>query len=222
MATSAEKKVPKSVINRVKKLREIINRHSRLYHTLDKPEISDMAYDELEQELLRIETEYPSLKTQDSPTERIGGKPLKEFKKVKHKIPQWSFNDVFSPEELIEFDARTKRFLKGDTPTYACELKIDGLKVILEYQKGIFKRAATRGDGMMGEDVTENVRTIKSVPLKLLKEIDIIVEGEVWMKKSTLVSLNKERLKKGEEPFANPRNVAAGSIRQLDPKIAAS
>ena len=222
MAISAKKEASKSVKDRAKKLRETISRHSRLYHVIDKPEISDTAYDELEQELIRLEAEYPSLKNTDSPTQRVGGEPLKEFKKVKHKFPQWSFNDVFSPEELVEFNARTKRFLKGQTPTYACELKIDGLKVIFEYQKGIFKQAATRGDGAMGEDVTLNVRTIESVPLKLSKEIDIIVEGEVWMKKSTLISLNKERLKKGEEPFANPRNVAAGSIRQLDPKIAAS
>ncbi len=222
MATSAKKEAPKFVKDRTKKLRETISRHSRLYHVIDKPEISDTAYDELEQELVRLEADYPSLKNTDSPTQRVGGEPLKEFKKVKHKFPQWSFNDVFSPEELIEFDARMKRFLKGQTPTYICELKIDGLKVILEYQKGIFKQAATRGDGAVGEDVTLNVRTIESVPLKLSKEIDIIVEGEVWMKKSTLVSLNKERLKKGEDLFANPRNVAAGSIRQLDPKIAAS
>lgn len=218
----AEKKAPKSVIDRIKKLRETINRHSHLYHALDKPEIADTAYDELEQDLILLETEYPSLKTVDSPTQRVGGKPLKEFKKVKHKFPQWSFNDTFTPEGAREFDSRVKRFLKGEIPTYICELKIDGLKVVLEYQSGILVQALTRGDGVVGENVTENVRTIKSVPLKLAKEINIVVEGEVWMKKSTLRSLNKERLKKGEEPFANPRNVAAGSIRQLDPKIAAS
>lgn len=215
-------KATPEIAERAKKLRETINHHRYLYHVLDKQEITDAALDSLKHELLTLEEEYPELVTPDSPTQRVGGEPLKEFTKVRHKVAQWSFNDVFSPEELQEFDARVKRFLKGDTPTYTCELKIDGLKVIFEYEKGVLARAATRGDGIVGEEVTLNVRTIESVPLRLSKDIDIVVEGEVWMKKSTLEKLNKERIKNGEEPFANPRNVAAGSIRQLDPKIAAS
>jgi DNA ligase (NAD+) len=150
---------------------------------------------------------------------------LPEFTKVVHKVPQWSFNDAFSPDEMREFDARVKRFLAqaniSQSPTYTVEHKIDGLKVVLEYKNGYLKTAATRGDGKIGEDVTENVRTIESVPLKLKKPVDIIVEGEVWMAKSQLAALNVARKKHGEEPFANPRNLAAGSIRQLDPKIAA-
>ncbi len=212
----------KEVTLRAKKLRETIDHYRYLYHVLDTVAIPEEALDSLKHELLKLEEVYPELITPDSPTQRVGGIPLKEFKKVKHKVPQWSFNDVFSPGELREFDTKVKRFLKDSTPTYTCELKIDGLKVIFEYEKGIFTRAATRGDGVIGEEVTHNVRTIESLPLKLLKPVDIVVEGEVWMKKSTLQNLNRERKKKGEEPFANPRNVAAGSIRQLDPKIAAS
>jgi DNA ligase (NAD+) len=212
---------PKTVQDRLEKLRGLIIHHQRLYHTLDKPEITDEAYDSLVHELVAIEKEYPELKTADSPSQRVGGEPLKEFKKVQHVVPQWSFNDAFSEEEIREFDARTKRFLKGSIPTYLCEHKIDGLKIVLTYEKGLLVQAATRGDGTTGEDVTENVKTIRSVPLKLTKSVDIIVEGEVWMAKSQLAALNKKRKKDGEEPFANPRNVAAGSIRQLDPKMAA-
>lgn len=215
-------RAPKDVILRVEKLRKTINHYRYLYHVLDKAEITDAARDSLMHELSTIEGEYPSLVTPDSPTQRIEGKPLKEFTKVRHRVSQWSFNDAFSPEELREFDARVKRFLSGVTPTYTCELKIDGLKVVFEYEKGVLVRAATRGDGVVGEEVTNNVRTIESVPLRLTEKIDCIVEGEVWMKKSTLLDLNNERKKRGEEPFANPRNVAAGSIRQLDPKIVAA
>jgi len=214
--------VPKEIVERMAKLRETINHYRYAYHVLDKEEIPESARDSLMHDLRLLEEKYPELITPDSPTQRVEGKPLDEFKKVNHKVPQWSFNDVFSPEELIEFDARVKRFLKGETPSYVCELKIDGLKVVLEYEKGFLKRALTRGDGVIGEDVTLNVRTIEAVPLRLTKDIDVVVEGEVWMRKSTMASLNKERANIGEEPFANPRNVAAGSIRQLDPKIAAS
>ncbi len=214
---------PKEAKERLEKLKALISRHQRLYHTLDKPEITDEAYDSLVHELVAIEKEHPELRTADSPSVRIGGEPLKEFKKVRHAVPQWSFNDAFSEQEMREFDARTKRFLKiGNTNlTYLCEHKIDGLKIVLTYEKGILKQAATRGDGTTGEDVTENVKTIPSVPLTLNKPVDIIVEGEVWMAKSQLAILNKGRKKLGLEPFANPRNIAAGSIRQLDPKIAA-
>ncbi|HVU06677.1 MAG TPA: NAD-dependent DNA ligase LigA [Candidatus Paceibacterota bacterium] len=222
---------PKNTEKRAGKLRELIEYHRHLYHTHDKPEISDTAYDSLVKELEGIEEAYPELKTPDSPTQRVGGAPLPEFTKVTHKVPQWSFNDAFSEDDMKDFDERVRKFIKADVggkdgaelaPSYECELKIDGLKIVLEYEKGILVRAATRGDGTIGEDVTQNVRTIAAVPLRLKKPFDIIVEGEVWMSKSNLKRLNAEREKSGEPLFANPRNVAAGSIRQLDPKIAAA
>lgn len=221
------KKIPKEARERVKRLRETINRHRYLYHVLDREEISPAALDSLKHELFMLEEKYPELKTPDSPTQRVAGKPLPEFKKVAHKVPQWSFNDAFSFEEMREFDARIKKMLalhlgRPVSPTYVCELKIDGLKIVFTYKKGVLVTAATRGDGKIGEDVTLNVKTIESVPLRLLKEIDVIVEGEVWLGKKELDRINKERKQKGEPLFANPRNAAAGSIRQLDPKIAAS
>ena len=221
------KETPKDIQKRAAKLAEAINHHRRLYHTNDAPEISDTAYDTLIKELEDIEAAYPALRAPDSPTQRVGGDPLPEFVKVAHKVTQWSFNDAFTPEDMRDFDTRVKKFIVGETgksvsPTYVCELKIDGLKVVLEYVGGVLVRAATRGDGVTGEDVTHNVRTIESIPLKLKKPIDIIVEGEVWMAKSNLEKLNKVRAAAGEPLFANPRNVAAGSIRQLDPKIAAA
>lgn len=216
----------KDIQKRLEKLRDLINHHARLYHTLDKPEISDSAYDALFEELETIEREHPELVTPDSPSMRVGGKPLEYFEKVEHKVPQWSFNDAFTEEDMKAFGERVDRFIisetgKAESPTYVCELKIDGLKVVLEYEKGVLIRAATRGDGTVGENVTQNVKTIKAVPLKLSRPVDIIVEGEVWMSKSNLAKLNKEREKNGEPVFANARNVAAGSLRQLDPKIAA-
>jgi DNA ligase (NAD+) len=216
----------KEVIERLAKLRETIELHRYNYHVLDKEEISAEALDSLKHELAEIEGEYPELITPDSPSQRVAGKPLPEFSKVRHVVPQWSFNDAFSPEEMHEFDARVKRFMVQEgianpNPEYTCEHKIDGLKIVLEYKKGRLVRAATRGDGTVGEDVTENVRTIQSVPLTLRQPVDIIVEGEAWMAKSTLERLNKERAAKGQPLFANPRNLAAGSIRQLDPRVAA-
>lgn len=219
------KKPSREIIERVEKLHETINRHRYLYHVLDKEEISPEALDSLKYELAKIEEEYPSLVTPDSPTQRVAGKPLPAFKKVRHKIPQWSFNDAFTPEDMREFDARVRRFLAGktkDAPTYTAELKIDGLKVVFEYEKGLLKTAATRGDGSVGEDVTQNVRTIEAVPLRLRRPVDCIVEGEVWMSGESLKKLNREREKEGKPLFANPRNAAAGSLRQLDPRIAAS
>ncbi|MEK7662098.1 MAG: NAD-dependent DNA ligase LigA [Patescibacteria group bacterium] len=222
-----EKLSKKEAKERIEKLKETINRHRYLYHVLDKEEISPAALDSLKKELYDLEAQYPELITPDSPTQRVAGEPLKEFKKVRHRFAQWSFNDIFSSDEAREFDERIKRFLKKETgraaaPTYVCELKIDGLKVIVEYEKGVFVRAATRGDGIVGEDVTSNVKTIESLPLSLGENISVTAEGEIWMKKSTLASINKERAKSEETPFANSRNLAAGSIRQLDPKVAAS
>lgn len=209
---------------RVENLRKIIEKHSYLYYVKDAPEIEDSAYDSLLDELIKLEEEYPEFKDPNSPTQRVGGKPVDEFKKVNHKVTQWSFNDAFSPEDMIGFDKRIKRMLKIDFNKdieYVCELKIDGLKIVLEYESGSLVLASTRGDGQVGEDVTENIRTIKSIPLKLLQPLDIIVEGEVWLGKKNFENLNKEREKNGEPTFANPRNAAAGTIRQLDPKIVA-
>lgn len=219
-----KRNAPTEVKEHYSKLKKTIDYHRHLYHVEDKEEISAAALDSLKHELFKIEEEYPELVTPDSPSQRVAGKPLEKFKKVRHKVKQWSFNDAFTEEDIREFDARVKRFLKGKIkkdPTYTCELKIDGLKIVLEYEKGLLKTAATRGDGKVGEDVTHNVKTIQSVPLRLAKPLNIIVEGEAWMSKKNLEEINKKRKAEGEPPFANPRNVTAGSIRQLDSKIAA-
>ncbi|KND48668.1 MAG: DNA ligase, NAD-dependent [Parcubacteria bacterium C7867-005] len=220
-------KIPEDTKKRREKLRETIEHHRHLYHTYDKPTISDTAYDALVAELGKLESQYPDLSDVDSPTQRIGGEPLKEFVKVKHSVNQWSFDNAFDENDIRDFDKRVKKILnekykKEINPEYVVELKIDGLKIVLTYTDGVLVEAATRGDGKVGENVTQNVRTIRSVPLKLNKPVSLVVEGEVWMGKSTLRELNKEREKSGEEPFANPRNVAAGSIRQLDSKITSS
>lgn len=218
--------VPETERARYEKLKRAIQHYRRMYHVYDKEEISPEALDSLKHELAQLEAQYPSLITPDSPTQRVAGQPLPGFKKVRHKVAQWSLNDAFAPEDVVEFDARVKRFLRerfGDVePTYLCELKIDGLKVVLTYEKGMLVTAATRGDGVVGEDVTHNVRTIESVPLSLSRPVDVIVEGEVWMSAKNLELLNKAQKKAGKPLYANPRNVAAGSIRQLDPKIAAT
>lgn len=217
----------KEIKIRIDKLKDAINRHRYLYHVLDKQEISDPALDSLKKELYDLEQQNPEFIASDSPTQRVGGKPLDKFVKVRHKVRQWSFNDAFSEEEMIDFDERVKRTLKKEIGgknnfEYVCELKIDGFKIILIYEKGILKTASTRGDGIFGEDVTQNVRTIESIPLRLEKDVDAIVEGEIWMPKKELERINKEREKNNEPLFANTRNAAAGSIRQLDPEISAS
>jgi DNA ligase (NAD+) len=206
---------------RIIKLREVINHHRHLYHVEDQPEISDEAYDSMEEELRALEEQYPDLVTPDSPTQRVSGKPLEKFEKVAHAVPQWSFNDAFTPDDLRDFDKRVKRILKDFRPTYVCELKIDGLHVVLTYAKGLLKTAATRGDGVVGENVTANVRTIQSVPLKLNEPVDLVAEGEIWLGHDQLAKINKERKKNGELEFANPRNAAAGTIRQLDARVVA-
>jgi DNA ligase (NAD+) len=218
---------------RIEKLRKEIQRHDYLYYVLDKPEISDAAYDALKRELIALEKQFPEFITPDSPTQRVGGPPLKEFKKVKHKIPMLSLQDAFNESEILEWEERIKKLAPKDKFDYFVELKIDGLAISLIYKDGIFEKAATRGDGFTGEDVTQNVKTIKTIPLRLmienlskeyqrktLKEIEI--RGEVFMTKKAFEELNEEQKKKGESTFANPRNAAAGSVRQLDPKVTAS
>ena len=219
-------KIPAEITERYEKLKSSIHHYRYLYHVENKEEISPEALDSLKAELVSLEKEYPSLITADSPSQRVAGQPLAKFQKVTHKVPQWSLNDVFDETEIREFDARIKRMLKAETgkdinPVYTCELKIDGLHVVLEYINGALVTAATRGDGRVGEDVTHNIRTIDSVPLLLQEKINVIVEGEVWLSKKQLQKINKEREKKGEEIYANPRNLAAGTVRQLDPQIAA-
>lgn len=218
---------PREIIERLKKLKEAIEKYRYEYHVLDRSSISPEALDSLKRELVEIETKFPALVTTDSPSQRVAGAPLPEFQKVAHKVSQWSFNDAFTEEDIRDFDEKVKKRLNLFSDPrfslfYVCELKIDGLKIVLEYEKGILKQAATRGDGKVGEDVTQNVRTIESVPLKLRRAVDVIVEGEVWLAKSQFQKLNVEQKKKSEPEFANPRNIAAGSIRQLDPKITAS
>lgn len=211
-------RVPKDIKERAKKLRKTIERHARLYHTYDQPEISDEVYDALIRELEQFESQYPSLATSDSPTERVGARVLEKFEKVAHVVPQWSFNDAFDEDDIRAFDERVRRVLKT-SPEYITELKIDGLKIVLTYGNGVLETAATRGDGRVGEDVTNNIRTIESIPQKLGRTVSMIVEGEIWMAKSVFDKLNRERKKRGEELFANPRNIAAGSLRQLDPIV---
>ncbi len=215
----------KEAKKRAEKLREIINYHSRKYHEEDSPEISDEAYDSLVVELLEIENNFPELKESGTPTERVGGNPLDFFEKVRHEVPQWSFDNVFDKNELLEWENKILRILKkagiNESPEYCVEQKIDGLKIVLTYKNGIFVRGATRGDGVVGEDITQNLKTIEDIPLKLSRPIDMTVEGEAWLPNSQLERINKERKESGEELFANARNAAAGSLRQLDPKIVA-
>lgn len=220
--------VPQGAIERAEKLRKTINHHRHRYHVLDAPSISDAEYDSLMRELEVLESEYPELVTAVSPTRRVGDTPLKSFVKVQHEVRQWSFDNVFNEKEFRDWDEKVKRMIEkevGKAPSdvvYTCELKIDGLKIILTYKGGEFVRGATRGDGTTGEDVTQNLRTIKSIPLELSKKVDLVVGGEAWLSHKTFAHINKERKKEGEPLFANPRNAAAGTIRQLDPRIAAS
>ena len=220
-------KVPSETITRYEKLKDTVNEYRRQFHIDDNADISEAALDSLKKELVDIELEYPSLITPDSPTQRVAGEPLAAFSKVDHTVLQWSLNDAFTEAEIREFDARVKRMLESELgesvePTYTCELKIDGLHVVLEYEAGLLKTAATRGDGRVGENVTHNVRTIESVPLQLPNAHSCIVEGEVWLGKKQLTVINNQREKEGLETYANPRNLAAGTIRQLDPKVAAA
>lgn len=204
---------------RMDELIEIINEADYNYHTLDNPTITDQEYDKYLRELIEIEENHPTWVREDSPTQHAGGKIIEGFEKVTHKIPMMSLSDVFSESEVIAFDERIQK--DGFRPEYVCELKIDGLSVSLLYEKGKLVRAATRGDGTIGEDITHNAKTIKVIPLKLKEEVDIEVRGEIFMNKKTLEKLNEERKKNGQPLLQNCRNAAAGSIRQLDSKIAA-
>lgn len=199
---------------------DIVNEADYNYHTLDNPTITDQEYDAYLNELIEIENNHQDWIVENSPTHHAGGEILEGFEKAEHKIPMMSISDVFSESELISFDERIKK--EGVTPEYMCELKIDGLSVSLLYEKGILVRAATRGDGLVGENVTNNVKTIKVIPLKLKKDIDIEVRGEIFMSKETLKKINEQRKKENLPLLQNTRNAAAGSIRQLDSKIAAS
>ncbi len=218
--------IPKEITKRIAKLREAIDHYRYQFHVLNIEEISPEALDSLKDELVKLEEKYPELITPDSPTQRVAGAPLPGFKKIKHKVTQWSFNDAFTEEDLRNFDARVRRFYKGETgeeitPTYLCELKIDGSHLVLEYIDGQLVSGATRGDGKIGEDITMNVKTIESVPLSLRERASVLVEGEMYMPKSRFIELNKKLKKEGKETFANARNVVAGTVRQLDSKIVA-
>ena len=242
----------KNAKERIEKLTAEINKLRYEYHILDKPDVTDEVYDSLTRELKDLEEKFPDFRRPDSPIGRIGGKPLSKFQKVRHRHRQWSFDDVFDFEELGKWEEKVSRMVDkihpsrsfrpttfGTPPSrvrdtspdyrgggievdYVCEVKIDGLKIILTYEKGKFVQAATRGDGVVGEDVTENIRTVYSVPLKLKYPVDCVVVGECWLAKSELSRINAARKKNNEPLFANSRNAAAGSIRQLDPRIAGS
>lgn len=205
---------------RAEELRTRLNQWSREYYVEDKPTVEDYVYDKEYAELVAIEEQYPDLITSDSPTQRVGGKVLEGFEKVTHDIPLYSLNDVFSKEELIAFDQRVQKAV-GRVVDYCCELKIDGLSVSLRYEDGNFVRGATRGDGTVGENITENLKTVRSVPIKLKEPVNIEVRGECFMPKRSFVQLNQDREAEGKDIFANPRNAAAGSLRQLDSKITA-
>ena len=200
---------------RIQELTEIINKANHDYYTLDNPTITDQEYDRYMEELQRLEEEYPQYKKVDSPTQRVGSEVISEFKKVTHEIPMLSLGDIFNEDEIIEFDEKVKKVVPN--PKYVAELKIDGLSVSLLYRNGELVRAATRGDGVVGEDITHNAKTIKDIPLRIKQPIDIEVRGEIYMSKASFKKLNENGAN-----FANPRNAAAGSVRQLDSKVAAS
>ena len=235
------------VAKRIHKLREVINRHRYLYHVLDKQEISDAALDSLKKELFDLEQQYPDLITADSPTQRIGGKPLKQFRKFKHPEPMLSFNDAFDQKDMEEWKNRFERLIKAsEKHGYYCELKIDGLAIELIYKRGVMEIGSTRGDGVIGEDVTQNLKTIDAIPLRLLEESEVVknlkkagldrfisavkkaldhelaVRGEIFITKKEFERINREQEKAELKIYANPRNLAAGSVRQLDPAVTRS
>jgi DNA ligase (NAD+) len=213
---------------RISSLKKEIEYHRHLYHVLDKQEISDAALDSLKRSLVELENQFPSLITEDSPTQRVSGRALNKFKKTRHRVRQWSLGDAFSEVEIEDWDKRIKKIIfeklgeKLTQISYSCELKIDGLHIVLDYKNGFLELGATRGDGLVGENVTGNIKTIEAIPLRLKYPETLIAEGEVFMKKDTFSALNTRREKTGESLFANPRNAAAGAIRQLDSEITKS
>ncbi len=212
-----------TVKERIEQLRDEIRKHDYHYYVLDSPLITDREYDELLAELKSLEAQHPELITPDSPTQRVGGEPLPGFTTVRHRVPLLSLDNTFSREELMEFNRRIQARLSPEEISYVCELKIDGVSIALIYENGLLVSAATRGDGVVGENVTQNVRTIRTVPLRLRDPVPRLeVRGEIYIAKQDFVRLNREREEKGEKTFANPRNSAAGSLRQLDPRITAS
>jgi DNA ligase (NAD+) len=210
-----------AAMKRIEELRELLNKYNYEYYVLDRPSVPDAEYDRLMQELIALEEQYPDLKTKDSPSQRVGGEALDAFQKVEHRTPMLSLANAFNEGDLRDFDRRVRQEV-GDNVMYVCELKIDGLAVSVRYEDGYFVQGATRGDGVTGEDITENLKTIRSLPLRLNEPVTLEARGEAYMPKASFERLNEQRRKRGEELFANPRNAAAGSLRQLDPKIAAS
>ncbi|MYL65196.1 NAD-dependent DNA ligase LigA [Bacillus hwajinpoensis] len=206
---------------RIEELRQLLNQYNYEYHVLDQPSVPDSEYDRMMNELLKLEEENPELKTDDSPTQRVGGPPLEGFQKVEHRVPMLSLGNAFGEDDLKDFDRRVRDRI-GENFSYVCELKIDGLAVSLIYEDGVLVRGATRGDGTVGEDITHNLKTIPAIPLRLRENVSMEVRGEAYMPKPSFMKLNEVREKNEQDLFANPRNAAAGSLRQLDPKIAAS
>ncbi|KAF1290216.1 NAD-dependent DNA ligase LigA [Candidatus Enterococcus leclercqii] len=209
-----------TIKERVSQLQQQLNRYAYEYYVQDQPTVEDYVYDKLYGELTALEAAHPELITPDSPTQRVGGMVLKGFEKVVHDVPLYSLNDVFTRSEIEAFDERVKRAL-GDQVSYVCELKIDGLSISLKYQDGFFVQGATRGDGTVGENITENLKTVRSIPMRLAEPLTIEVRGECFMPKASFVRLNNEREEAGQGVFANPRNAAAGSLRQLDTGVTA-
>ncbi|MCA9420030.1 MAG: hypothetical protein KC592_03365, partial [Nitrospira sp.] len=211
---------------KVQQLRQAIRRHDELYYNRSRPEISDAAYDKLFRELQELEKQNPDLVTPDSPTQRVGGTPLAQFSKVTHEFPLLSLDSEMDEEGVLAFDQRVRRELDVDQVSYSAEPKYDGLSVELTYENGLFVRGATRGDGLIGEDVTHNLRTIRTLPLQLREggthPSHLVVRGEVFMKLQDFHTLNRRLTEQGEEPFANPRNASSGTLRQLDPAISAT
>ena len=206
---------------KIKNLQKTLNEYAYFYYVKDQPKVLDSEYDKLYQELVQLETQYPESITPDSPTQRVGGVILDGFEKAVHEVPLYSLNDAFSKEELEAFDARVAKALGHHNYSYECELKIDGLSISLRYENGRFVRGATRGDGSVGENITENLKTVHSIPMTLPERISIEVRGECYMPKESFMKLNEAREQEGLETFANPRNAAAGSLRQLDTKVTA-
>lgn len=210
----------KQAQQRIDELKQLLDQYGYEYYVLDKPSVPDSEYDEKLHELQKLEEQFPEFLTEDSPTQRVGGEPLAGFQKVEHRVPMLSLSNAFNEQDIRDFARRASQGVEGDI-SFVCELKIDGLAVSLTYENGKFVRGATRGDGTVGEDITNNLKTIRSIPLTLKEPETIEVRGEAFMPHQSFLKLNEERLKKEEEAFANPRNAAAGSLRQLDPKIAA-